>query len=219
MELLQTSATSAGFAGRSGSRRVWQKPARRSCLGHSGAGKFRQYLRRDCRSLHRIEGKPVVHKVTAAIDCGWVVNPDTAKAQIESGVIFGLTAAMYGEITIKEGRVSQNNFPDYEMVRMATSPEIDVHLIESGASLGGLGEPATPRSPRRSRMQFIFSRASESGSFLSANTVSDITARWPKRNRHMPLLVIGLLLFLSPSAARDGITRSRNCQTAFRGCL
>ena len=90
------------------------------------------------------DGKPVVHKVTAAIDCGWVVNPDTAKAQIESGVIFGLTATMYGEITIKEGRVSQNNFPDYEMVRMATSPEIDVHLIESGASLGGLGEPATP---------------------------------------------------------------------------
>ena len=93
---------------------------------------------------YTIHDKPVVHKVTAAIDCGWVVNPDTAKAQIESGVIFGLTAAMYGEITIKEGRVSQNNFPDYEMVRMATSPEIDVHLIESGASLGGLGEPATP---------------------------------------------------------------------------
>ena len=77
------------------------------------------------------DGKPVVHKVTAAIDCGWVVNPDTAKAQIESGVIFGLTAAMYGEITIKEGRVSRITFLIHEMVRMATSPEIDVHLIES----------------------------------------------------------------------------------------
>ena len=138
-----------------------------------------------------------MHKVTAAIDCGWVVNPDTAKAQIESGVIFGLTAAMYGEITIKEGRVSQNNFPDYEMVRMATSPEIDVHLIESGASLGGLGEPATPPIAAAVTNAIYILTGSESGSFLSANTVSDITARWPKRNRHMPLLVIGLLLFLS----------------------
>lgn len=90
------------------------------------------------------DGKPIVHKVTAAIDCGWAVNPDTAEAQVESGVIFGLTAAMYGEITIKDGRVTQSNFPDYEMIRMSTSPEIDVRLIESGASLGGLGEPATP---------------------------------------------------------------------------
>jgi isoquinoline 1-oxidoreductase beta subunit len=89
-------------------------------------------------------GRPVVHKVTAAIDCGWAVNPDTAEAQIESGIIFGLTAAIYGEITIENGRVAQNNFPDYQMVRMATSPEIDVHIVESGESLGGLGEPATP---------------------------------------------------------------------------
>ncbi|HCA37678.1 MAG TPA: xanthine dehydrogenase family protein molybdopterin-binding subunit [Gammaproteobacteria bacterium] len=89
-------------------------------------------------------GRPIIHKVTAAIDCGWAVNPDTAEAQIESGIIFGLTAAMYGEITIENGRVAQNNFPDYEMVRMATSPEIDVHIVESGESLGGLGEPATP---------------------------------------------------------------------------
>ncbi|HAT28803.1 MAG TPA: xanthine dehydrogenase family protein molybdopterin-binding subunit [Gammaproteobacteria bacterium] len=88
--------------------------------------------------------EPVVHKVTCAIDCGWAINPDTVEAQVESGIIFGLTAAMYGEITIENGRVAQNNFPDYEMVRMATSPEIDVHIVESGEALGGLGEPATP---------------------------------------------------------------------------
>ncbi len=88
--------------------------------------------------------RPVVHKVTCAIDCGWSVNPDTAASQVESGIIFGLTAALYGEITIADGRVAQNNFPDYEMVRMADSPEIDVHIVESGEEMGGLGEPATP---------------------------------------------------------------------------
>ena len=88
--------------------------------------------------------KPVIHKVTCAIDCGWAVNPDTVEAQVESGIIYGLTAALYGEITIENGRVVQGNFPDYEMVRMSTSPEIDIHIIESGEALGGLGEPATP---------------------------------------------------------------------------
>jgi isoquinoline 1-oxidoreductase beta subunit len=88
--------------------------------------------------------RPVVHKVTCAIDCGFAVNPDTAASQIESGIIFGLTAAMYGEIKIDGGRVANNNFPDYEMVRMATSPEIDVHILESDNTLGGFGEPATP---------------------------------------------------------------------------
>ncbi len=91
-----------------------------------------------------VDNQPIVHKVTCAIDCGWAVNPDTVEAQIKSGIIFGLSAALYGEITIDNGRVRQGNFPDYEMVRMATSPEIDVHIIESGEELGGLGEPATP---------------------------------------------------------------------------
>ena len=73
-----------------------------------------------------------------------MVNPDTVEAQVESGIIYGLTAALYGEITIKNGRVEQGNFPDYEMVRMSTSPTINVHIVESGEALGGLGEPATP---------------------------------------------------------------------------
>jgi isoquinoline 1-oxidoreductase subunit beta len=90
------------------------------------------------------DNKPAVHKVTCAVDCGWAVNPDTVEAQAESGIIFGLSAALYGEISIENGRVAQGNFPDYEMVRMATSPEIDVRIVESGEALGGLGEPATP---------------------------------------------------------------------------
>ncbi len=90
------------------------------------------------------DGRPVVHKVTCAVDCGRVINPDSAEAQVESGIIFGLTAALYGAITIEDGRVAQGNFPDYEMLRMADSPEIEVHLVESGIAPGGLGEPATP---------------------------------------------------------------------------
>lgn len=89
-------------------------------------------------------GEVKVHKVTAVVDCGEVINSDTARQQVESGIIYGLTAALYGEITIANGAVEQSNFPDYEMVRMADVPEIDVHFIESGAEIGGLGEPATP---------------------------------------------------------------------------
>lgn len=90
-------------------------------------------------------GKPLVRRVTCAIDCGFAVNPDSVVAQMESGIIFGLSAALYGEITIKNGRIQQSNFTDYQMVKMADSPEIDVVLIESGIeNLGGVGEPGTP---------------------------------------------------------------------------
>ena len=90
------------------------------------------------------DGSVRVHRVTCALDCGRSVNPDTVAAQAESGIIYGLTAALYGEITIANGRVEQTNFNDYEMLRLSDSPEIDVVTIESGAALGGLGEPATP---------------------------------------------------------------------------
>ncbi len=89
-------------------------------------------------------GQPKVHKVTCAIDCGRAINPDTVEQQVESGIIFGLSAALYGEITIENGGVVQGNFPDYDSVRMAQTPEIQVHIVESGEALGGLGEPATP---------------------------------------------------------------------------
>ncbi len=87
---------------------------------------------------------PKVSHVYAAADPGFVVNPDGFTAQIESGVIYGLTAALYGEITIEAGRVMQSNFHDYEIVRMDEAPEIHVTLINSGAKLGGGGEPGTP---------------------------------------------------------------------------
>ena len=85
-----------------------------------------------------------VEKVWCAIDCGVTVNPDTIVAQMESGIIFGLTAALYGEITVEDGGVVQQNFPDYEMVRMAQAPEISVEIMPSTEKPGGVGEPGTP---------------------------------------------------------------------------
>jgi len=89
-------------------------------------------------------GKPRVHKVTCAVDCGQVVNPDTVAAQMESGIGFGLSAALFGEITIAKGRAEQSNFDDYPVVRMKHMPAVDVHIVASGAPLGGIGEPGVP---------------------------------------------------------------------------
>ncbi len=86
-----------------------------------------------------------VRRVVCAIDCGRALNPDTVAAQMESGIVFGLSAALYGEITLKAGRVEQANFPSYDMVRMADCPAIEVHIVESGwEHLGGVGETGTP---------------------------------------------------------------------------
>ena len=85
-----------------------------------------------------------VHRFTTAADCGMAVNPDGFKAQMEGAVIFGLSAALYGEITIDRGAVVQQNFPDYDMVRLAECPEIQVYVHESDAPLGGAGEPGIP---------------------------------------------------------------------------
>jgi isoquinoline 1-oxidoreductase beta subunit len=84
-----------------------------------------------------------VQRVVCAIDCGTIVNPDTVKAQMESGIIFGITAALWGEITIKDGRVEQHNFHDYQMLRFKEAPLIEVHLVKSTEAPGGVGEPGT----------------------------------------------------------------------------
>jgi isoquinoline 1-oxidoreductase beta subunit len=89
------------------------------------------------------DGLPRVHRVWTAVDPGEVVNPATFAAQIEGGAIFGLSAALYGAITVDKGRVVEQNFPDYDMVRMADAPRQEVRVIESGARTGGAGEPGT----------------------------------------------------------------------------
>jgi len=90
------------------------------------------------------DGVLKVHRITSAADCGMAVNPDGFRAQIEGGIIFGLSAALYGEITIDHGAVVQQNFPDYQVVHLAECPAIEVHIHESNAPLGGAGEPGPP---------------------------------------------------------------------------
>ena len=84
-----------------------------------------------------------VRRVVSAVDCGTVVNPDTVKAQIESGLVYGISAALWGEITVKNGRVEQSSFPNYRVLRMNEMPEIQVHLVRSSEAPGGIGEPGT----------------------------------------------------------------------------
>jgi len=88
-------------------------------------------------------GEVRVTRVVCAVDCGVVVNPDTVKAQMEGGIMFGLAAALFSEITIKNGRVEQSNFNDYRMLRMNEAPAIEVYLVKSGEAPGGIGEPGT----------------------------------------------------------------------------
>jgi len=91
------------------------------------------------------DGEVKVNRVTVALDTRYMVNPQTIAEQAEGGVIFGLSAALYGKITIKDGAAVQGNFDTYRMVRLAQAPKIDVHLVPSGGKKwGGAGEPATP---------------------------------------------------------------------------
>ncbi|WFU38885.1 xanthine dehydrogenase family protein molybdopterin-binding subunit [Bradyrhizobium sp. CB82] len=89
------------------------------------------------------EGAVRVRRVVCAMDCGTVVNPDTVQAQIQSGIIFGITAALYGEVTLKDGRVEQANFDTYQMLRMNEAPAIEVHVVRSAEPPGGMGETGT----------------------------------------------------------------------------
>src|SRR5213596_3239948 len=90
------------------------------------------------------DGGVRVHRVVCAADCGILVNPDTVEAQLQGAIVYGLTAALYGEITIERGRVAQSNFSDYRMLELAEMPEIEVHLVQSEAAPGGVGEAGLP---------------------------------------------------------------------------
>jgi isoquinoline 1-oxidoreductase beta subunit len=89
------------------------------------------------------DGTVRVRRVVCAVDCGTVINPDTVHAQIQSGFMFGITAALHGEITLKDGRVEQANFDSYQILRMDEAPEVEVLIVQSSESPGGLGEAGT----------------------------------------------------------------------------
>jgi isoquinoline 1-oxidoreductase beta subunit len=109
-------------------------------LLYSGWG---SYLEQVAEVEVSTSGEVRVHRVVCAVDCGVVVNPDTVKAQIEGGIIFGISGALYGEATIKNGRVQQSNFNNVRVLRINETPAIEVHLMPSGEPPGGIGEPGT----------------------------------------------------------------------------
>jgi isoquinoline 1-oxidoreductase beta subunit len=105
---------------------------------------FDSYVAQVVEASVEKNGAVRVHRVVCAVDCGTVINPDTVKAQMEGGIIFGLTAALKTEITLKDGRVQQDNFHDYQMLRIFESPEIEVHIVPSSENPTGVGEPGVP---------------------------------------------------------------------------
>jgi isoquinoline 1-oxidoreductase beta subunit len=122
----------------------WGRPlAPGSGRGISLLHAFGSYLAQVAEVSVSKQGEVRVARVVCAADCGIVVNPDTVKAQIESGVIFGISAVLWGEITFKDGRVEQHNFNDYRVLRINQAPVVEVHLVKSTEAPGGIGEPGT----------------------------------------------------------------------------
>jgi len=90
------------------------------------------------------KGIPTVHRVVCAIDCGTALDPNGVQAQMEGGIVFGLTAALFGEITVQNGRIQQSNLDSYRLLELHEAPEILVKIVNSGAAVGGVGEAGVP---------------------------------------------------------------------------
>ena len=100
-----------------------------------------------CEAEADENGEVGIRRVVSVVDTGIAVNPDTVVAQLQGGLVFGMTAALYGEITIANGRVRQSNFHDYRMLRINQVPNIEVHVVKSGEPPGGIGETGTTAGP------------------------------------------------------------------------
>ncbi len=122
----------------------WGKPlSAGSGRGVSVQFAFGSYMAQVAEVTVSKDGGVRVGRIVCAVDCGTVVNPDTVRAQVESGVIFGMTAALYGEITLKNGRVEQGNFDSYRILRINEAPLVEVHIVKTAEAPGGMGEPGT----------------------------------------------------------------------------
>lgn len=135
LKVLETAALKAGWG------RKLPKGRGRGIAVHESFG---SYIAQVAEVSVDAKGQVKVHRVVCAVDCGRIVNPDTVKAQMESGITFGLSAALYGAITLKNGRVEQGNFDSYPLVRMNAMPQVEVQIISSDEAPGGVGEPGVP---------------------------------------------------------------------------
>ncbi len=123
----------------------WGKPAEAGIFrGVAVHESFGSYVAQVAEVSVAKDGKVRVHRVVCTVDCGQVVNPAIVAAQMESGIVYGLSAALYGEITIKDGRVQQKNFTDQRVLRMNEMPKVEVYIVPSTENHGGVGEPGTP---------------------------------------------------------------------------
>jgi isoquinoline 1-oxidoreductase beta subunit len=123
----------------------WGKPLPAGVFrGIAVAQSFGSYVAEVAEVSVNADGTPRVHRVVAAVDCGMTVNPAIIERQIEGGIVFGLSAALYGKITFKDGRVEQGNFHDYPLLRSNEMPKVEVHIVASTEKPGGIGEPGTP---------------------------------------------------------------------------
>ena len=126
-------------------RAGWGKPLLQGVhQGIAVAQSFGSYVAEVAEVSVDKDGRPKVHRVVAAVDCGEVVNPQIVKRQCESAIVYGLTAALYGKITFKDGEVEQGNFDTYPMLRMSEMPKVEVHIVPSKEHATGMGEPGLP---------------------------------------------------------------------------
>lgn len=143
-ELLDKSPRARAVLDLAAEKAGWgQKLPARAGRGVSLQFAFASYMAQVAEVEVAKDGSVRVRRVVCAVDCGSVVNPDTVRAQVQSAIIFGITAALYGTITLKDGRVEQANFDTYQMLRINEAPAIDVHIVQNTEAPGGIGEPGT----------------------------------------------------------------------------
>ncbi|WP_218669387.1 xanthine dehydrogenase family protein molybdopterin-binding subunit [Massilia sp. KIM] len=146
--LLEKSPRTLGVLNLAAEKAGWGKPmapiaGRKVGRGVSCQFAFGSYVAQVAEVSVGADGEVRVHRVVCAVDCGTAINPDTIVAQMESGIVYGLGAVLWGEITLDKGRVQQTNFGDYRVVRMNEAPAVEVHLVNSRDDPGGIGEPGT----------------------------------------------------------------------------
>jgi isoquinoline 1-oxidoreductase beta subunit len=132
-------------------RAVLEEAARRAGWGKAPKGHHQGIALREGYGTYLAQvaevsvenGRLRIHRLVTAVDCGRMVNPAIVESQIEGGIVFGLTALLWGEITVKDGRVQEQNFDQYRLMRINEVPALEVHLLESTEAPGGIGEPST----------------------------------------------------------------------------